>query len=142
MSNEELMRTRFLVTELYPGTSFSIGDIITMDSDSAKEIGFITYSAYPHLFRKLNWWQRRTEQDMPEYIKTDPNWQPKYKKDIKIKGEVVKPFKILQDDYAPCWFKEEKDVAKWDMYNLAIYVPATKEEHEEYQLTKKTKPLP
>lgn len=25
---------------------------------------------FPHLFRKLNWWEYRDEVDMPEYVKT------------------------------------------------------------------------
>jgi len=72
MTAEELLKPRFEVIAEYPNTPFSIGDVITFDG--------IVYGCnqpqkferhpqdYPHLFRKLNWWEHRKIEDMPKKL--------------------------------------------------------------------------
>jgi hypothetical protein len=72
MTAKELMKTRFEVIADYPSSPFKVGDIITYDG--------IVYGMgepqkftrdpekYPHLFRKMNWWEKRTSEQMPKKV--------------------------------------------------------------------------
>jgi len=63
MSNEELMKPRWKVIADYPGSDYHIGEILDRDWGwvGDDEIGFKhQVSHYPHLFKKLEWWEDRT----------------------------------------------------------------------------------
>ena len=64
MTVEELLIPRYKVTADYPGMddSYEIGEVL-----KPAYTGIV--DAYPHLFRKLNWWEERNVEDMPEYVK-------------------------------------------------------------------------
>jgi len=57
MTPEQLMQPRWKVIEWYPDSEFKVGD-------SENRICSI-------LFKKLEWWQDRSSQDMPQYILRD-----------------------------------------------------------------------
>lgn len=72
----DLMAPRVEVIAPYPSSHlhFNVGDILTYNGHSyvmghhvsiAKE----TVESYPHLFKKLQWWERREVSEMPEYVK-------------------------------------------------------------------------
>lgn len=77
MTAKELLKPRFEVIENYPNSKFYIGDILTpikkgslrFDCDS-NNLSEIVYSPekYPHLFRKINWWEKRTVEQMPKKL--------------------------------------------------------------------------
>ena len=82
MTPEELMRPRFKVIAPYPGsnTYFEVGEIFEWSEGHDQYVifrgpenstGFEKYTVekYPHLFRKLKWWEERKVEDMPEYVK-------------------------------------------------------------------------
>ena len=72
MTAKELIQPRFEVIADYPASPFSVGDIITFDG--------IVYGMgepqkftrepekYPHIFRKMNWWEARTADQMPKRV--------------------------------------------------------------------------
>lgn len=66
---DHLLTPRFEVIADYPGTMRNIGSVI--DSDYT----FLTHNdkgypaQFPHLFRPLQWWEKRTKEDMPKYLK-------------------------------------------------------------------------
>lgn len=66
MTREELMKPRFEVIGDYPGLSYNVGDIIEILIDDS--YGIIDMGIYPHLFRKLNWWELRKIEDMPKKL--------------------------------------------------------------------------
>ena len=73
MSPKELIKPRFEVIADYPKSIFKIGEIIENGNE------FSYYTDYPHLFKKLNWWENRKENEMPSYLKhrldiTSQNW--------------------------------------------------------------------
>lgn len=77
MVQEELLKPRYEVIADYPLSNKEIGEIVKGEvtffisgiSDADGRM-----SDYPHLFRKLHWWERRDIKDMPEYVKnTDDN---------------------------------------------------------------------
>lgn len=64
----------------YPGSPFKIGEILLVDSAgdrsaiglSRNERGesyWLIPKDYPHLFKKLEWWEDRKPEEMPEYVK-------------------------------------------------------------------------
>jgi hypothetical protein len=71
MTIEDLMQPRYKVIADYPGnTIYEVGHIIISrqglvycDPNGAK------FSDYPHLFKRLKWWEERKIEDLPEYAK-------------------------------------------------------------------------
>lgn len=77
------MIPRYKVIADYPFSSCKIGDIYTLNlnENSAKYIkdagGFlnnINLDDYPHLFRKLEWWEGRKEKDFPLFANSNGNY--------------------------------------------------------------------
>lgn len=80
LSAEELLKPRFEVLQEYPSCPFSKGDILNrlknatndwydIDECSIKaKILLDDIEKYPHLFRKLNWWEYRKVEDMPKKL--------------------------------------------------------------------------
>ncbi len=62
MTKKELLIERYKCIADYPENKFcKVGEIL-MGNDS-------NLCNYPHLFKKLEWWEERTPRDMPTYIK-------------------------------------------------------------------------
>ena len=66
MTREELMKPRFRVIADYPGLSYNVGDNIEVLTDDNYAI--IDMVEYPHLFKKLKWWESRRIEDMPKKL--------------------------------------------------------------------------
>ena len=68
----ELLKPRFKVIADYPESKFKVGEIIQLtwnDPFPDKYGGYETfYNKYPHLFKKLEWWEDRKESEMPQYV--------------------------------------------------------------------------
>jgi hypothetical protein len=79
MTVEELLMPRYKVIADYPGMddSYEIGEVL-----KPAYTGIV--DAYPHLFRKLNWWEERKVEDMPDYVKWDVGIYPTWKKIMKV----------------------------------------------------------
>ena len=111
----------------YPGSPYEVGQIL--DSDLGKltaiytidEQGNMTnigagnlFELYPHLFRKMKWWEKRTEEEMPRYVKLAP------------KGIPIGFFKVSQ------WGEENRyirvDNGNWE--DTIGYLPATEAEYK------------
>jgi len=74
MTPEELLMPRYKVIADYPNSLFKVGEtlkegIVTKDYIFCDPDG-PRWSQFPHLFRKLNWWEERKVEDMPEYVKS------------------------------------------------------------------------
>lgn len=74
------MRPRFKCIADYPGSDYSVGQIIpltnhhsnefysrTEDDDVIEQESF--YKQYPHIFKRLQWWEDRDISELPEYVK-------------------------------------------------------------------------
>ena len=71
---QELLKPRYKVIADYPGNIWAIGSVL--DLNISKQLSSY-YDKYPHLFRRLEWWEDRDVKDMPEYLKyniNDKNW--------------------------------------------------------------------
>jgi hypothetical protein len=87
MTKEELMKIRYMVIQNAPLLTNKKGEIITCNHPYvtiecnflfAKKVD-IDPDTYPHIFRKLNWWECRNVEDMPKKIQSktqivEPNW--------------------------------------------------------------------
>lgn len=68
MTVEELLKPRYKVIADYPKSIYKIGDILRVGGHS-EDLLYCDHSGprmrdYPHLFRKLEWWEERTLDDM------------------------------------------------------------------------------
>ena len=81
MTAEELMKPRFECIAAFPycheDFNITIGSIITLENQDTeqwynlyknKRFYDAFYESYPHLFRKLNWWEYRKIEDMPKKL--------------------------------------------------------------------------
>ncbi len=122
---KNLLNTRFEVIADFPKSIYKIGEIIDTgydkmfcDENSEK------FSDFPHLFRKLNWWEKRKASEMPEYLKhnanlENPNWT--YVKIVKWDMNNLIGFVDIEK-------RQVCDLTAWSpKYS---YLPATKEEYE------------
>lgn len=80
MTAKELMLPRFEVIETYPKSKFKKGDILERIPNATNDwynadkslinadILLEEIEQYPHLFRKMNWWEKRTADQMPKKV--------------------------------------------------------------------------
>lgn len=143
MIQEELLKPRYEVIADYPNSPFEVNKIIEMTRKSkrfplfgdnniedwetwidGKNGGSTCYSInqfipYPHLFRKLEWWEKRDRDDLPEYVKFIKDcWMYK-------KGDVVKVIN---------WYgyKSNKVCIQHSNFKIENVEPATLEEYTNY----------
>jgi hypothetical protein len=130
MNTDTLLKPRYKVIADYPDSKYSVGDILPgcfSDWDEDADDDFIDeqmrhVKKFPHLFRRLEWWEERSVDEMPRYIKH------------KLGGY----HEVFQ------WHKNSKDVwicdAKIAYFFIGDIVPITEEEYskfEEYQTQNK-----
>ena len=84
MKASELLKPRYEVIASYPGSEFEVGEVVQLNrSDENKPFRYLSYQnesgpevwythtfqEYPHIFRKMNWWEQRSADQMPDKIK-------------------------------------------------------------------------
>lgn len=130
MSTEELLLPRYKVIARYPDMDkhkLYEGAIITLNLQEGNQWYLDTgkskiydayYDGYPHLFKKLKWWQERSLDELPEYLKN-------------TKGKVFKLDYYGQGAIRlhAVWIIEERAFSK----PVELLMPATKEEYEAQQ---------
>jgi hypothetical protein len=123
MTKEELLKPRWKIIAAIPFKEeedfWKVGEILDRDWGwhGNDEDGFKYHiSDYPHLFKKLEWWEERKVEEMPEYLK----WRDT--------GVVCKPSKF-RDNY---FFLADDDLFA---YSFAYVDIATLEEYNEYKTT-------
>lgn len=122
---QELLKPRYKVIADYPEIerhNIRIGDVITrsesaMYADKTQDgtpVVAIDHEIFPAVFRRLEWWEERSPEDMPEYVKHGENGKPrKIAEFYPIYGEVV-----FEGG------RRRKLNSKW--------IPATKLEYDDY----------
>src|SRR5690242_15646600 len=142
---EELLRPRYKVIAIWPGMHiepFRLNEIVTLQyyteeegEDKAEGFVYIPYkhkpknfmwesffTLFPHLFKKLEWYEERKTEEMPEYVKWDYN--PKTDNED-VKGLVEKVIKWVQDCHGV--------VTSGSMVIATCHwLPATAAEYEQY----------
>lgn len=132
MTIEELLNPRYKVIAPYPNSKYRMGEIInyTDQSGSVTSDTFCQfYDKYPHLFKKLFWYEEGDEKDMPEFVKF-------------LGSDII--WKIKKWDYR--WFNTpipEKKEENGESFSISHHfhkqkmLPATREEYEKYLQSKK-----
>lgn len=118
MTTEELLQPRFKVIANFPDNTRNIGDIIYVDNKKEKywSDNFEKWlSTFPHLFRKLKWFEDRAIEDLPEYLKDKNEIYKVYKYDLSYSMFSVKVYE--KSGYILTLF----------LYNV---LPSNKEEYE------------
>ena len=145
MSTEELLKSRVKVIAPYPNSPYKVGEILTeffFDNGNSyfsvndengfhdKVISSVTINECPNIFIKMEWWEDRKIEDMPEYVKLDPNHYDDYHGSNK---EGI--LKVFAWDEGFAYLNPENDEDFIDNTNLH-FIPSTKEEYEQYLKTK------
>lgn len=130
MTPEELMIPRWEVIAGYPGSLFTVGEILTQwsvraDTASPNRDGLKNVrqpGKYPGVFRPLSWWEHRTIEQMPKYVKID-----------KSNHQTEVPEWVMQPDYYPhapyLWDDPEYPETQ---YSAMFFLPATEQEYKDY----------
>ena len=75
MTKEQLLKPRWKVIADFPDSDYKVGSIEDRDwckyVNSEDETEGIVWkiSDCPHLFKELEWWEERTIEDLPDYVK-------------------------------------------------------------------------
>jgi len=142
MSKEELLQPRFKVLADYPRNehyeNVEVGDIIEAwhPNKILQDNRTDFYGKYPHLFRKLEWWEERDVEHMPKYLKEtgmvddDDNpiadWYLKVKKHFNAGNGEWRDNSIrifCTDDHKDGWGFGNRSM------NYSGFEPATEEEY-------------
>ncbi len=90
MIAEELLKPRYEVIADYPDSIWLSKQVLTVLSDDEDgqhlrsdiegqdNIWNLHPELYPHLFKKLQWWEYRKIEEMPEYVKLEFNDKVQY----------------------------------------------------------------
>lgn len=136
------MKSRILVTALYPNCPFSVGDILSYNSvqfiyrvnDAGDAVSDIDAEKCTTNFRKLEWWERRTHDEMPEYVKLNSaviGWAAFTDADAGTDFE-LQPYEIIPN--VP-WAGSDNTTIMYRgvVISAALFVPATKAEYDTYR---------
>lgn len=139
LTPDELLKPRYMVTAPYPDNAdFPVGSIIqgfkpwpnengsywqytVKDCKGKREWLSDFFDLYPHLFKKLKWWDNRNYDEMPEYVKC---------------GAVVrKVFMHFAFWNGSTWIHDnsrQSFVSENETFHYNSYIPATEEQYLKY----------
>jgi len=126
MSTEELLKPRYKAIASYPDSQFPLNKIIEMEIVSNASMYHFGnnrweyecwFMDYPHLFRKLDWWEERKLEDMPEYVKRPP--------EMKFLSNTVFKIDSWDETASIGWCSDHCINVRVDQC-----IPATKEEYD------------
>lgn len=149
MAMEEFFTNRYKVIAPYPSCPFKVGTILHefMRNTSTHKTWYYAETEnnevyvekinYPHIFKKLEWWEGRTRNDsMPFYMKNKWN------------GRVVAVQVHFSTPVLFWYFREGEynadvvEETKRDLGRYDDYVPATEEEFVESEAARKKELMP
>lgn len=122
MTPQELLKPRYKIIAAYPHMALDqhdVGDII-----SPYGMGFVypekvreQYESYPHLFKRLEWWEERRPEDLPIHVKfIEDYWHYKI-------GEIVPVFN---------WYDYPNACIYHSRIGPQLFLPVSKEEYEQF----------
>ena len=139
----DLTTPRYIVIADYPNSPFKVGEILifipqfmhrnkgliqqTQYSDVYKCLNNFIFATdidkYPHLFRRLEWWEHRDIKDMPQYVKWEYNGKTGYNK---LQWKSIDNFVT---HYCSDIYPEWVSIKTFDKF---IVLPATKSDYDNY----------
>jgi hypothetical protein len=77
---EQLLLPRYKVIADWPNSLYKIGEVLVGADCIVTKKGIKELTDFPHLFKRLEWWEQRTEEEMPKYIRIKEYvWEVKWK---------------------------------------------------------------
>lgn len=122
MTIEQLTKRRYKVIAQWPLCPYELNSII--DECCMKGSDTCYYDEWPHLFRKLEWWEERKAEDMPAYVKC-----------LKSPDQIIEPGSVLKVAWNDHGGKVEK--GPWIFPYTNCYEPSTESEYLTYINSKK-----
>lgn len=119
MEIQKLLKPRYKVIASYPSSKYEVGSTI----ENIGENYCMFLNEYPHLFRKLEWWEERRPEDMPEYVKL---LSKPYNGSYWEVGAIVK---VIEWKYLDNFLFDKI----WIVEGKRHVFPATKEEYETFK---------
>ncbi len=136
MSIDELLKNRIKVITPFPGIQnfgYKVDDILVCSNMLFEE-----YAKYPHLFKKLEWWEDREEKDMPEYLKCEGVIR-KFKQIHNIESQTIQLF----DNEGEIEYEEnvynKLNGKGYEIYPIEYWKPSTQQDYETYLTTTQNK---
>lgn len=135
MSIEELLKPRVKIIAPWPkmGKAFKVGEILTFEEESTyfvskrgRGISNFEIDNCKANFRKLEWWEERRPEDMPQYVKLDP------KKEDDYFIPLSRIFKVYKWDEGFAYIDPKNKFDLLDNRRLD-FIPATEAEYLNYQ---------
>lgn len=134
MTKEELLKERYKMIADYPGSPCYVGDILTFEGSKIVEMfvngqnadaDFIIAAEiikYPHLFRKMEWWEERKESEMPLFLKDIGD------------GEIFKVREWLRNDEAVIHLNDNKKQNHTGFHQASAhhFLPSDESEYNQY----------
>jgi len=140
-----LLQPRYIVEANYPNSPFRVGDILVVKHHSMYKDGevfgledddnvssWITYAKdFPNIFRKLNWWEHRSLDEMPRWVR------------VNYVASIWLDFTPVVGDIIKCQFRlgeygieMQTETKLFNNMQLDSFTPATEEEYINYLKTK------
>ena len=69
MNAKQLLQPRYEVIADYPNSQHLLGVGEIIEPHPNGYFNYIHFPSYPHIFRKLEWFEKRKVEDMPQYVK-------------------------------------------------------------------------
>jgi len=143
MSKEiDLMLPRYEVIADYPDSTRQVGQIITIDANKTKEwieSHCAFFEKYPHLFKKLAWYEHRDVEDLPKYLNNAIHEVGTGEKEIFKVVKYGHPF-YVQDCAIPHWsFYAYPEWNPDEGFPMIYFEPATEQEYNAYNNISNTK---
>lgn len=125
MEPKDLLAPRYKVVADYPENVFNVGQIIEQEeiAEGQNLYNMDFFEKFPHLFKKLKWWENRDTDDMPEYVKRLDN------------GAIIKTDKWFLVGSDMRWHTEKRYVTM----SAKTCLPATEEEYNTYLIQQQSK---
>ena len=132
MTVEQLLKPRYKVVDDYPFSYYDKDSVLLFEFYHAKD-GIVNFCEYPHLFRKLEWWEERKVEDMPEYLKFCDDRNSTMSIGDDEEPEVHKVKRQWATSLDTHWRYGNKDcfISEWHntQYSYGAFEPATKQEY-------------
>jgi hypothetical protein len=68
MTNEDLLKPRYKLIATYPKCQYEIGDNFIWEEKNEEQSSFEMFGMFPHIFKRLRWWEDRKPNEMPKFI--------------------------------------------------------------------------
>lgn len=136
MTTEELMRPRYKVIADWPQSNvnpFHVGDILIKGGihftriSSPKSIHEDEIWNYPHLLRRLEWWEERKPEGMPDYVLVTEKCYSLY--GFEKYGQICKEGSVHK---VVRWYGSSPFITDKEFLLACYILPATESEYQSY----------